>query len=119
MFVRVASVLYVHFFSVVNTGILSKIKLNSRKIAAPYYEDTRTAMIRHIQMVDGLYDLAVDFAEKADGSVPWGALTTSCHLSPKPSQDDNCTPTSSTCLRRLTRNDNTGTVPKTGHRHRP
>ena len=43
-------------------GILSKIKLNSRKIAAPYYEDTRTAMIRHIQMVDGLYDLAVDFA---------------------------------------------------------
>ena len=27
--------------------------------------------------------------------------------------------TSSTCLRRLTRNDNTGTVPRTGHRHRP
>jgi len=27
--------------------------------------------------------------------------------------------TSSACLRRLTRNDNTGTVPRTGHRHRP
>ena len=53
---------------------LSKINLNNRKLAAQYYEDTRTTMMRHLQMVDGLFDLASDFvAQKPDGSVPWGA----------------------------------------------
>ena len=40
---------------------LSGINLNNRKVAAQYYEDTRTAMIRRAQMVDGLFDLACDF----------------------------------------------------------
>ena len=52
---------------------LSKINLNNRKVAAQYYEDTRTAMMRHLQMVDGLFDLAADFGQKSDGTVPWGA----------------------------------------------
>ena len=45
--------------------ILSRINLNNRKVAATYYEDVRTAMIRRLQMVDGLYDLAVDFGAKS------------------------------------------------------
>ena len=55
---------------------LSKINLNNKKVAAQYYEDTRTSMIRHLQMVGGLYDLAYDFAGKSDASVPWGASGT-------------------------------------------
>ena len=52
---------------------LSGINLNNRKVAAQYYEDTRTAMIRRCQMVDGLFDLACDFGAKSDSTVPWGA----------------------------------------------
>ena len=52
---------------------LSGINLNNRKVASQYYEDTRTSMIRRLQMIDGLYDLAVDFGSKSDSSVPWGA----------------------------------------------
>ena len=52
---------------------LSGINLNNKKVAAQYDEDTRTAMIRRLQMIDGLYDLAVDFAAKSDSTVPWGA----------------------------------------------
>ena len=52
---------------------LSRINLNNRKVAAQYYEDTRTAMMRHLQMADGLFDLAADFAQKTGDGVPWGA----------------------------------------------
>ena len=51
---------------------LSGINLNNRKVAAQYYEDTRTAMIRRTQMIDGLFDLACDFGAKSDSTVPWG-----------------------------------------------
>ena len=56
---------------------MSRTNLNSRKAAAPYYEDARTAMIRHLQMAGGLYDLAVDFAAKSDARgarEPWMSM---------------------------------------------
>ena len=60
-------------YGITPLATLSGINLNNRKVASQYYEDTRTAMIRRLQMVDGLYDLAVDFGSKSDSSVPWGA----------------------------------------------
>ena len=54
---------------------LSGINLNNRKVASQYYEDTRTAMIRRLQMVDGLYDLAVDFGSKLKKTYKRGGST--------------------------------------------
>ena len=48
-------------------AVLSTINLNNKKVASQYYEDTRTAIIRRLQMADGLFDdLACDFGAKSD-----------------------------------------------------